>query len=125
MVQASGTSSLDRLKCPIVQIRNDAFLSMPRASTSNEAGGDASAGTVSGGAAPSFEQALDELENIVERMEDGSLSLDQSLAAYKRGAELVKICETALERAREQVRVLDGELLRPLSDMPARGSDRG
>lgn len=74
---------------------------------------------------PSFEQALDELETIVERMEEGSLSLDQSLAAYKRGAELVKVCETALERAREQVRVLDGELLRPLSDMSARGSDRG
>ena len=76
-------------------------------------------------AAPSFEQALEELETIVERMEDGSLSLDQSLASYKRGAELVRICETALERAREQVRVLDGELLRPLSEMPVRGSDRG
>ena len=76
-------------------------------------------------AAPSFEQALEELETIVERMEDGSLSLDQSLAAYKRGAELVKICETALEGAKEQVRVLDGELLRPLSEMPIRGSDRG
>ena len=75
--------------------------------------------------APSFEQALEELEAIALRMEDGSLSLDQSLAAYKRGAELVKICETALERAREQVHVLDGELLRPLSEMPVRGSDRG
>ena len=57
-------------------------------------------------------------------MEDGTLSLDQSLAAYKRGAALVKICENALERAKEQVRVLDGELLRPLSEMATRGSDR-
>ncbi len=98
---------------------------MPRAPSSQQPDADPAleGGTVQ--AAPSFEQALEELETIVERMEDGSLSLDQSLAAYKRGAELVKICETALERAREQVRVLDGELLRPLSEMPMRGSDRG
>ena len=71
-----------------------------------------------------FEQALDELETIVAQMEDGTLSLDQSLAAYRRGAELVKVCETALEHAKEQVRVLDGELLRPLSEMPLRGMER-
>ena len=68
-----------------------------------------------------FEHALEELESIVMRMEDGSLSLDQSLAAYRRGAALVKVCETALEHAKEQVRVLDGELLRPLSEMVSRG----
>ncbi len=72
-----------------------------------------------------FEQALEELETIVRRMEDGSLTLDHSLAAYQRGAELVKVCETALEHVKEQVRVLDGELLRPLSEVPLRGSDRG
>ncbi len=98
---------------------------MPRAPSSQEPGSDPVLEGGTAEAAPSFEQALEELETIVERMEDGSLSLDQSLAAYKRGAELVKICETALERAKEQVRVLDGELLRPLSEMPARGSDRG
>ena len=98
---------------------------MPRASSSRTSGSDLTADSGAGPAAPSFEQALEELETIVERMEDGSLSLDQSLASYKRGAELVKICETALERAKEQVRVLDGELLRPLSEMPARGSERG
>lgn len=98
---------------------------MPRASTSQEPGSVPALDAVAEQAEPSFEQALEELETIVERMEDGSLSLDQSLASYKRGAELVKTCETALERAREQVRVLDGELLRPLSEMPVRGSDRG
>lgn len=72
-----------------------------------------------------FEEALEELESIVERMEDGSLSLDQSLAAYRRGAALVKVCETALEHVKEQVRVLDGELLRPLAEVPSRGMDRG
>jgi exodeoxyribonuclease VII small subunit len=70
-----------------------------------------------------FERALDELETIVAQMEDGTLSLDQSLAAYKRGAELVKVCETALERAKEQVRVLDGELLRPIGEV--RNGERG
>ncbi len=98
---------------------------MPRATSSKQPDGDPAIEGGADGAAPSFEQALEELETIVERMEDGSLSLDQSLASYKRGAELVKLCETALERAKEQVRVLDGELLRPLSEMPARGSDRG
>ena len=98
---------------------------MPSASSSRTSDSDLAVETGTSQAAPSFEQALEELETIVERMEDGSLSLDQSLASYKRGAELVKICETALEHAKEQVRVLDGELLRPLSEMPARGSDRG
>ena len=68
-----------------------------------------------------FEQALEELETIVQQMEDGTLTLERSLAAYRRGAELVKVCETALEHAKEQVRVLDGELLRPLSEVPVRG----
>jgi exodeoxyribonuclease VII small subunit len=72
-----------------------------------------------------FEQALDELERIVAQMEDGTLSLDQSLAAYRRGADLVKVCQTALERAKEQVRVLDGELLRPLADVLGNGAGRG
>ena len=76
------------------------------------------------GAAIPFEQALEELETIVRHMEDGTLSLDQSLASYRRGAELVKVCETALEHVKDQVRVLDGEMLRPLTDLPSRGSDR-
>ncbi len=71
-----------------------------------------------------FEKALEQLETIVQQMEDGTLSLDQSLAAYKRGAELVKVCEMALEHVKEQVRVLDGDLLRPLAEVAARGSDR-
>ena len=77
------------------------------------------------GAPIPFEQALDELESIVRHMEDGTLSLDQSLTAYQRGAALVKVCETALEHVKEQVRVLDGDLLRPLSDVATRGSERG
>jgi exodeoxyribonuclease VII small subunit len=75
---------------------------------------------VEAGETPSFEQALAELESLVEKMEDGSLSLEDSLSAYRRGAALVKVCETALEHAKEQVRVLDGDLLRPLSEVATR-----
>ena len=64
---------------------------------------------------PSFEKALAELESIVARMEDGGLSLEQSLAAHKRGLELAKQCRERLEAAQQQVRVLEGEVLRPLA----------
>ena len=72
-----------------------------------------------------FEQALEELEGLVQRMEDGTLSLAQSLAAYRRGAELVKVCETALEHVKDQVRVVDGTLSRPLAEVALRGAERG
>jgi exodeoxyribonuclease VII small subunit len=65
-------------------------------------------------AEPTFEKALAELESIVARMEDGGLSLEQSLAAHKRGLELAKQCRERLEAAQQQVRVLEGEVLKPL-----------
>ena len=43
--------------------------------------------------APAFEDALAELEKIVANMESGQLPLDESLAAYKRGTELLKFCQ--------------------------------
>ena len=68
------------------------------------------------GAAPlSFEQALAELEKIVSRMESGDLSLEQALAAHKRGLELARFCQQRLETAQQQVKVLEGEVLKPLS----------
>ncbi len=66
-----------------------------------------------GAAAPSFEHAIGELETLVERMEGGELSLEESLAAYRRGAELVTHCRKSLSQVQQQVRVLEGELLRP------------
>ena len=66
-------------------------------------------------AEPSFEKALAELEKIVAQMEDGGLSLEQSLAAHKRGLELAKQCRERLEAAQQQVRVLEGEVLKPLT----------
>ena len=67
-------------------------------------------------AEPSFEKALAELESIVAKMEDGGLSLEQSLAAHKRGIELAKQCRERLDAAQQQVRVLEGEVLKPLAE---------
>ena len=61
-----------------------------------------------------YEAAQAELEELVARMEGGSLSLEESLAAYRRGAALVAFCQQQLEKVEQQVRVLDGETLKPL-----------
>ena len=64
-----------------------------------------------------FEAALAELEKIVNRMETGELSLEQALATHKRGLELARYCQQQLEAAREQVKILEGEVLKPLTDL--------
>jgi exodeoxyribonuclease VII small subunit len=70
------------------------------------------AGSVSVESGPlSFETALAELEGIVARMESGELSLEQSLRAYKRGAELLQFCQAALKDAQQQVKILEAGLL--------------
>lgn len=61
----------------------------------------------------SFEQAMEELEQLVEKMESGELPLEASLEAYKRGSELVKYCAAQLERVEKQVKVLEGDMLKP------------
>jgi exodeoxyribonuclease VII small subunit len=59
-----------------------------------------------------FEKALEELEALVGRMEDGKLPLEESLAAYQRGAELIKFCESKLTDAQARIAILDGDTLR-------------
>ena len=61
-----------------------------------------------------YEAAQAELEGLVARMESGNLSLEESLTAYRRGAALVGFCQQQLEKVEQQVRVLDGETLKPL-----------
>ena len=60
----------------------------------------------------SLEAALAELEKIVSSMEQGQLQLERSLAAYKRGADLLKYCQAALQDAQQQVKVLENGILR-------------
>lgn len=64
----------------------------------------------------SFEDAMAELEQLVEKMESGELPLETSVAAYQRGSELVKYCAAQLERVEKQVKVLEGEMLRPFAE---------
>jgi len=68
---------------------------------------------------PGFEQALAELEKIVARMESGELSLADALATHKRGLELARYCQKQLEAAQQQVKVLEGEILKPLAEAAA------
>ncbi len=60
----------------------------------------------------SFEAALAEIENIVAAMEAGQLPLEQSLTAYKRGAELLQYCQARLQEAQQQVKILEAGILK-------------
>jgi len=51
----------------------------------------------------SFEQAMKELESVVDRLERGEVALEESIALYERGAKLKKRCEDELKRAEEKV----------------------
>ena len=61
---------------------------------------------------PNFEAALAELEEIVATMEGGKLALQESLASYKRGAELLQYCQATLKDAQQQVQVLEKGVLK-------------
>jgi exodeoxyribonuclease VII small subunit len=59
----------------------------------------------------SFEAAMTELDQLVEKMESGQLPLEESLTAYQRGTELLKYCEQVLSAAQQRIQVLEsGEL---------------
>lgn len=60
----------------------------------------------------SFEAALAEIESIVAAMEAGQLPLEQSLSAYKRGAELLQYCQARLQEAQQQVKILEAGTLK-------------
>ncbi len=67
----------------------------------------------------SFEEAMAELAQLVTQMESGALALEASVAAYARGAELVKYCASQLEKVEAQVKVLEGDMLKPFADASA------
>lgn len=56
--------------------------------------------------APSYESAIAELESIVTQLESGQLTLEQSLAVYQRGAELIKLCQQSLSDIEQKVSIL-------------------
>ena len=61
---------------------------------------------------PTYEAALQELEQLVTRLESGDMPLDQLLSGYQRGAELLKYCRDKLEAVENQVKVLDAGTLK-------------
>lgn len=56
-----------------------------------------------------FEKALEELEQLVTAMEDGELTLEQSLQAFEKGIKLTRECQSALQEAEQKVQVLLNE----------------
>ncbi len=57
-----------------------------------------------------LEEALENLEQIVGRLEDGKLSLEESLVLFERGIRLVRLCSSRLESAEQRIESLTGEL---------------
>lgn len=57
----------------------------------------------------SFEAALAELQRIVADLEDGRVSLEESLARFERGISLLKTCYQTLERAEQKIELLVGQ----------------
>lgn len=53
-----------------------------------------------------FETALDKLESIVKKLEEGDLSLDDSLKMFEEGVKLARVCSTRLEAAERRIEVL-------------------
>ncbi len=68
-----------------------------------------------------FEQALEQLDSLVRKMESGELGLDESISAYRRGAELARFCQGKLAAAEQEIQKLDGEILKTLAPDDMRG----
>jgi exodeoxyribonuclease VII small subunit len=69
---------------------------------------------------PDFEKSLAELESLVEKLEGGDLSLEDSLKAFERGVKLTRECQSALASAETKVEILlkqaGGETLQPFGE---------
>ena len=61
---------------------------------------------VQNASSPSFESALAELEGLVERMESGELTLEESLKSFEQGIALTRSCQQALSEAEQKVEIL-------------------
>jgi exodeoxyribonuclease VII small subunit len=55
---------------------------------------------------PNFETAIEELETLVDEMEQGDISLEESLKKFERGIELTRNCQKALQEAEQKVQML-------------------
>ncbi|MCM8856421.1 MAG: exodeoxyribonuclease VII small subunit [Candidatus Thiodiazotropha sp.] len=58
---------------------------------------------------PAFEEAMNELESLVESLEQGDQPLEESLKSFERGVALTRICQTSLQEAEQKVRILNSD----------------
>ena len=69
---------------------------------------------------PAFEESLAELEQLVNRLERGETTLEESLAAFERGVNLTRTCQKALQDAEQKVQILieksGSQVLEPFAD---------
>ena len=71
---------------------------------------------------PGFEEALERLEHVVRRLEEGELGLAEALAEYEQGVQMLKQCYALLERAERRIELLTGvdadgnPIVQPFSD---------
>jgi exodeoxyribonuclease VII small subunit len=67
-----------------------------------------------------FEDSLAELEQLVEQLEQGDISLEESLKSFERGVKLTRTCQKALQEAEQKVQILldknDQQTLEPFTD---------
>lgn len=77
---------------------------------------------VSNAGTPNFEAALAELEAIVSAMESGNMPLEESLAKYQRGIELLRECNATLSAAEQKVALLESGKLRDIEPGELRSS---
>jgi len=66
--------------------------------------------------APSYEAALQELEQLVAQLDAGQLPLDQLLSRYQRGAELLAFCRDRLQAVEQQIQVFEAGQSKPWND---------
>lgn len=61
---------------------------------------------------PDFDTSITEIESLIDQIESGSIGLEEQLAAYERGARLLKDCRTMLDAAEKRVEEIDADLNR-------------
>lgn len=71
----------------------------------------------------SFEDAMRELDALVDGMDSGDFALEQALAAYQRGAYLVKFCQAQLVAVQTQIQIVEDDMSRPFDLSTGRASE--
>ena len=71
--------------------------------------------------AKNFESAMEELEKLIYSLEEGSLSLDESIKTYKKGMELAAFCSEALQKAEQEIYVLEHDAISQMNGEESNG----